>query len=83
MWNWQQSDWPHFSWDANRLRKPEAQFLIGSGAFAGTLRHLGTEDQEQLTIEAISSQAITTSEIEVRFWTGPVSSPQSADTWVC
>jgi Fic family protein len=46
------------------LRKAEAQFLIGSGAFAGTVRHLGAEDQEQLTIEAISSEAITTSEIE-------------------
>ena len=63
-WNWQRSDWPNFSWDANRLRKAEAQFLIGSGAFAGTVRHLGAEDQEQLTIEAISSEAITTSEIE-------------------
>ena len=28
------------------------------------VRHLGAEDQEQLTIEAISSEAITTSEIE-------------------
>lgn len=63
-WNWQRSDWPNFSWDVNRLRKAEAQFLIGSGSFAGTLRHLGTEDQEQLTVEAISSEALTTSEIE-------------------
>ncbi len=66
-WNWQRSDWPNFSWDANRLRKAEAQFLIGSGVFAGTLRHLGTEDQEQLTVEAISSEAITTAEIEGEF----------------
>lgn len=63
-WNWQRSDWPNFSWDANRLRKAEAQFLLGSGAFAGTVRHLGEEDQEQLTVESISSEAITTSEIE-------------------
>ena len=63
-WNWQRSDWPNFSWDASRLRKAEAQFLIGSGSLAGTVRHLGVEDQEQLTVEAISSEAITTSEIE-------------------
>ncbi len=37
---------------------------MGSGVFAGTLRHLSTTDQEQLTIEAISSEALTTSEIE-------------------
>jgi Fic family protein len=63
-WNWQRSEWPNFFWDANRLRKAEAQFLIGSGASGGTVRHLGAEDQEQLTIEAMSAEAITTSEIE-------------------
>jgi Fic family protein len=63
-WNWQRPDWPNFSWDAKRLRKAEEQFLMGSGAFAGTVKHLGAEDQEQLTIEAISSEALTTSEIE-------------------
>ena len=32
--------------------------------FAGTIKHLGDEDREQLTIEAISTEALTTSEIE-------------------
>jgi Fic family protein len=43
---------------------PKEHFLIGSGRFAGTVKHLGAEDREQLTIEAISSEALTTSEIE-------------------
>jgi Fic family protein len=63
-WNWQRPDWPHFSWDATRLRKAEEQFLIGSGALAGTVKHLDTPDREQLTVDAISSEALTTSEIE-------------------
>src|SRR6204780_2854626 len=63
-WNWQQPDWPDFSWDANRLRKAEEHFLVGTGVFAGTLKHLSPPDQEQLTIEAISTEAVTTSEIE-------------------
>ena len=63
-WNWQQPDWPDFTWDALRLRKAEEAFLLGSGMFAGTIKHLGEEDREQLTIEAISTEALTTSEIE-------------------
>ena len=78
-WNWQRSDWPNFSWDANRLRKAEAHFLIGSGTFAGTVRRLGTGDREQLTIEAISLEAIATCEIEGEiFDRASVESPREA-----
>ncbi len=63
-WNWQQPGWPHFEWDRIRLQKAEAHFLMASGVFAGTVKHLGDEDREQLTVEAISSEALTTSEIE-------------------
>src|SRR6266403_3049007 len=63
-WNWQQPDWPNFSWEKARLRKAEEHFLVGAGVFAGTLKHLPQSDQEQLTIEAISTEAVTTSEIE-------------------
>ena len=63
-WNWQQPDWPNFSWDATRLGKAEEHFLMGTGVFAGSVKHLSTSDQEQLTVEAISAEAVTTSEIE-------------------
>jgi Fic family protein len=63
-WNWQQPDWPNFTWEAARLRKAEEVFLLGSGEFAGTVRHLNGPDREQLTVEAISAEALTTSEIE-------------------
>src|SRR6266699_1772828 len=63
-WNWQQPEWPKFSWDAPRLRKAEAHFLVGTGLFAGAGKHLPTSDQEQLTIEAMSTEAVTSSEIE-------------------
>jgi Fic family protein len=63
-WNWLQPDWPNFSWDATRLRKAEEHFLMGTGVFAGAVKHIPTSDQEQLTIEAISTEAVTTSEIE-------------------
>jgi Fic family protein len=63
-WNWQKPDWPNFTWDAARLRNAEEQFLIGSGRFAGAIKHLDHPDHEQLTIEAMSTEALTTSEIE-------------------
>ncbi len=63
-WNWQQSDWPDFTWDNAPLKKAEEAFLVGGGVFAGTVKHLGEMDREQLTIEAISTEALTTSEIE-------------------
>lgn len=63
-WNWRQPDWPEFSWDAARLRKAEEQFLLHSGVAAGILKHLDAGDREQLTIEAMSTEALTTSEIE-------------------
>lgn len=63
-WTWQLPDWPDFSWDKSLLRKAEEHFLVGAGVFAGTMKHLPPSDQEQLMIEAISTEAVTTSEIE-------------------
>ncbi len=63
-WNWQKDDWPHFSWDKKRLAKSEEQFLLKTGMFAGVVKHLEPEDREQLTVAAMSTEALTTSEIE-------------------
>jgi Fic family protein len=63
-WNWQEPDWPEFSWDKNLLRKAEEEFLVGSGVVAGTVKHLDEAEREQLTVEAMSTEALTTSEIE-------------------
>lgn len=63
-WNWQQPEWPHFSWNRARFVKTEEQFLVGGGVFLGIVKHLGTEERDQLTVEAMSVEAVTTSEIE-------------------
>lgn len=64
IWNWQQPDWPKFIWNRARLALAEQQFLVGGGVFVGTVKHLGEEERNQLTIEAMSTEALTTSEIE-------------------
>jgi Fic family protein len=63
-WNWQKPDWPNFRWDRARLENAEKQFLVSGGIFVGTVRHLDKEECDQLTVEAMSTEAVTTSEIE-------------------
>ena len=63
-WNWQKPDWPNFSWNKKRLAKSEERFLLETGMFAGAVKHLGPEDRDQLTVDAMSTEALTTSEIE-------------------
>jgi Fic family protein len=63
-WNWQQSDWPNFSYDSNALEPLERQFLVHSGEFVGAFKHVGADDRETLRIELISDEAVKTSEIE-------------------
>ena len=63
-WNWQKPDWPDFSWDKTRLAKAEEQFLLETGVFAGAIKHLGPDDREQVTVESMSTEALTTSAIE-------------------
>ncbi|MBY0382310.1 MAG: Fic family protein [Xanthobacteraceae bacterium] len=63
-WNWQQADWPNFTYDSTILEPLEKQFLLQSGEFIGAFRHVGPDDQDTLKIELISDEALKTSEIE-------------------
>ena len=63
-WNWQNPDWPEFTWDEDALKEAEAHFLHRAGLFQGALRHMGEDDKTALTIEVISAEAYKTSEIE-------------------
>ncbi len=63
-WNWQKPDWPNFTWNRARIEKAEQQFLLGGGVLVGTVKHLPEEDRQQLMVDAMSTEAVTTSEIE-------------------
>jgi Fic family protein len=63
-WNWQQPDWPIFKWDRSRISAAEEQFLLGAGVVIGTVKHLGEDEHNQLLVEVMSGEAITTSAIE-------------------
>lgn len=64
IWNWQQEDWPHFHYDAVLLRELEDNFLKKSGMFLGAYQHMTENDQCSFMIEAMSDEAVKTSEIE-------------------
>src|SRR5260370_18228836 len=63
-WNWQQPDWPEFTYDRAALEPLERQFLVQSGEFIGAYKHVGADDSEALKIELTSDEAVKTSEIE-------------------
>jgi Fic family protein len=63
-WNWQQPDWPKFTYDSGALEPSERKFLLQAGEFIGAYRHIGADDQETLKIELIGDEAVKTSEIE-------------------
>ena len=63
-WNWQQPDWPEFSWNQQALEAQEARFLRNSGLLLGAFIHLSDGDRELLTVELMSTEALKTSEIE-------------------
>jgi Fic family protein len=63
-WNWQQPDWPNFRWSKDRLFRAEDRFLHGAGVLIGATKHLDGSDRDRLLVEAMSVEALTTSEIE-------------------
>ena len=62
-WNWQQLDWPEFTYDPAALQPLERQFLLRCGEFIGVFKHIGLQDQDTLKIELLSDEAVKTSEI--------------------
>jgi Fic family protein len=63
-WNWQLPDWPNFKWDRSQISVAEEQFLLGAGVAIGTVKHLGEDEHNQLLVEVMSGDAVTTSAIE-------------------
>lgn len=63
-WNWTQTGWPDFQYDAAVLEALERRFLLTSGEVLGAVRHVGQGDRERLQIELLSEEALQTSAIE-------------------
>lgn len=66
-WNWQQADWPHFSYEMNDFSAVAGEFQLKLGKLLGSYQHLKTAESKQLTVQFLSESAYTTSEIEGEF----------------
>lgn len=63
-WNWQNSDWPNWSWNSDALASSEGIYLLEAGRLAGTWKHLETADRDLATVDLLTQEALRTSKIE-------------------
>ena len=63
-WNWQQADWPVFSYSPDELEHLERVFCTQAGISIGVTKHLTNDIYEQLVVELAGSEAFNTSNIE-------------------
>ncbi len=61
---WQQTDWPHWRFDAASLAEPLAQVHRAQGHLHGRMAELGLAQREQATLKVLTQEVIKTSEIE-------------------
>ena len=63
-WIWQHPNWPSFTVDRSRLQPLEARFLHEAGRRIGSWRHLDAQDQTELRVQWLSTEALESSAIE-------------------
>ncbi|HEV7803871.1 MAG TPA: Fic family protein [Burkholderiales bacterium] len=64
MYIWKQSDWPHFRWDDARLLEPLSAARLEQGRLLGSMARLGFELKLEAQLDALTEEAIKSSEIE-------------------
>lgn len=64
VWNWQQKDWPHFTYDLTEISALEEELLKKAGESFGIVKHFSSSEKRDITIQMISNEALKTSEIE-------------------
>lgn len=63
-WIWKNTDWPRYRYDKSALARFESAFLHKAGMLYGTMKHIGDDDAQTLTIQLLSEEALKTSQIE-------------------
>lgn len=63
-WNWQQKDWPNFTFSSNKFTLLENRFFQQSGVSFGAVKHISKDERQDILINFMSNEALETSEIE-------------------
>lgn len=63
-WIWQDKNWAHFEYDPSKLLIYELAFERNIGKIWGVIQHIEAEGLENLKVEILSQEAVSTSSIE-------------------
>jgi Fic family protein len=63
-WIWQDKNFPNFEYDTSLFIEFEQEFHRNTGIIIGTLNHLEADNLENLRIEILTQEAVSTSNIE-------------------
>ncbi|HEX3549159.1 MAG TPA: Fic family protein [Candidatus Elarobacter sp.] len=63
-WIWQQKGWPNVTFDAVRVLRPAGDARRAQGLVAGAMSAITDRDRRQLLAQALTDEAVTTSQIE-------------------
>ena len=63
-YNWQQSNWPDFRYDADEISDALLVFMERVGRISGLLEGLSEADRSDAVINILAAEAMKTSEIE-------------------
>lgn len=64
MFIWERPEWPHFTWDDARLLKPLGDARLRQGRLLGAMGRLGFDLKLEAQFEALTNEAMGSSEIE-------------------
>ncbi|MDQ7075652.1 MAG: Fic family protein [Gammaproteobacteria bacterium] len=64
MYLWQNSEWPHFSWDEAKLSKLLAQVSREQGRLLGKMEMLGFDLRNETHLRTLTEEVVKSSEIE-------------------
>lgn len=68
VYNWQQEDWPNFTYSLNKIEGKLLVFAEQVGIMSGTIQTLPKEEQLEFVMATMLSEAIKTSAIEGEFF---------------
>jgi Fic family protein len=63
-WNWQQPNWPNFTYDPAAYAAAEACFLKAAGVVVGAVSYADPAQRQELTIDLIVQETLDSSAIE-------------------
>ena len=71
IFNWQQSDWPYFTYNLEKMHAVLLGISEKAGLIQGKLAHIDKANQEEALISLLLEEAVKTSEIEGEYISRP------------